>query len=308
MDLSEFLKGLIKSIREGKITTVEKLLQEIEKVLHVEMDTPVEDFCGITPYKMMRLLYYPFESPDVVTFITNIPPPLDAPFVRLFILLLNGIHEAGGLKATAKGYLPRDFCREIEKRYYSEEGWKLLGRERFPLLKEVEFLHLHKVRVLASMAGYIGNYKKRFVLRERGKKVVKNGFTMEDYFHLFKTYVWKYNWAYYDFYEEVELVQTSFLFTLYLLQIFGHVYRPKRFYAEKFLTAFPEVLEQFQEDAEWGLEPENQIKDIYIRRAINEFALGWGFAESPERADIPFTFIHDTVRKKDFLDRFIKFW
>jgi len=307
MEPSEFLKRLIAYLMSKNFNSAEELLGEIEKFIYVDKDTPLEEFCGITPYKMMRILYFPFESPDVVSFNSDIPPPIDAPFIRLFILLINGINEAGGLKATAKGNLPRDFCREIEMKYRSEEELKFIGRDRWPLLREHEFLELHKVRVLAWMAGYIKNYKKRFVLTGKGKRLIKDGFTMDDYISLFKTFVWEYNWAYYDFYDEVVFIQISFLFTLYLLHTFGDEYRPKDFYADKFLTAFPKVLEDAPEEPLWCSTPEERIKEIYIHRAIDRFAIPWGFAEIEEKWKEFVSLRGAPVRKTDFLDQFVKF-
>lgn len=60
---------------------------------------------------MHRILKVPFASPELVC----IPEVLDtnptAPILRLFSLLTDAIGEQG-LKPTAKGNLPRKFCRE----------------------------------------------------------------------------------------------------------------------------------------------------------------------------------------------------
>jgi len=305
MDISDFEKRLIEYLKGKKFSSPEDLIQAIMRFIHIENQTPLEEFCGLSPYKMTRLLYFPFNSPDVVSFNLDVPPPLEAPFVKLFILLINGIHNAGVLKATAKGNLPRDFCRELEKHYLSEEELKFLSRDRFPIMREHDFLELHKVRVIAEMSGYMKNYEKKFILTGRGKKLIKNGFTMDDYFHLFKTFTWKYNWAYFDFYGEVDedIVQDSFLFTLYLLQTFGDEFRPKEFYADKFVDAF---LEAFPPEYVSDPEFREVIKDIYVHRALDRFAVGWGFAETTKEWTC-FRSIHEFVKKTGFLDEFIKF-
>mgnify|MGYP000051548449 CR=1 FL=1 len=306
MDILDFMKKLREYLKDKEFHSFEELNQAIEKFIEKENQTPFEKFCGLSPYKMMRFLYFPFDSPDVVSFDINILPPLDAPFVRLFVLLINGIHETKSLKATATGNLPRNFCRELEKAYLSEADFKFLLRDKFSIMKEQDFFDLHRVRIIAEMAGYIKKYKKRFILTKRGKNVIAKGFTIDDYLHLLKTFTLRFNWAYFSILEEIDIVQDSFLFTLYLLQTFGNKFRPKKFYADKFITAFSHVLKNIRPHTRFTSIFEKIIRDTYIWMAIDLFAVAWGFAETKEKS-VYLSRFNKYVRKTSFLDEFIEF-
>jgi hypothetical protein len=67
---------------------------------------PLDDFCGLSPEQMHRLLHFPFDSPQLVVFPTQASLPPAAPLLTLVEALLEAIGEQG-LKATAKGNLPR---------------------------------------------------------------------------------------------------------------------------------------------------------------------------------------------------------
>ena len=306
MGISNFEKRLQEFLKDKRFESIEEASKSLREFIDKENHTPLEEFCGISPYKMMKLLYFPFNTPDVVNFDVNVSPPLDAPFVRIFILLINGLHKTGGIKTTIKGNLPRDFCRELENAYLAKEDFKFLLREKFPIMKEEDSLELHRVRIITEMAGYIRKYKNRFILTKKGEKIIINGFRTDDYLHLVKTFTLQYNWAYYDLYGEVNIIQDSFLFTLYLLQNFGDEVRPKKFYADKFFTAFGDILKDTTPDLKYTLPPEEEIKNLYIHRAVDWFAIFLGFAETPEKS-FHTSIFHKDVRKTNFLDRFIKF-
>jgi len=305
MDPKDFIKRLREFLESKNFSSLEEINWTIKEFIEMENNTPLEKFCGLSPYKMWRLVNFPFDSPDVISFNTNALPPLDAPFVKLFILLIKGIHDAKGLKATVAGNLPRDFCRELERTYLPEEDLKFFSRDKFPIIREQDFPDLHRVRVVAEMAGYIRKYKKRFVLTERGRKLVERSFTIDNYSHLFKTFALKYNWAYFDFFDEIDIIQDSFLFTLYLLQIFGNEFRSKEFYANKFSAAFSLILKSIPPDSRFDTSTEKEIKNAYIHRAINLFAIAWGFAKTEKNLPYSGRF-SENVRKTNFLDEFIK--
>jgi len=54
------------------------------------------------------------------------------------------------------------------------------------------------------------------VLTKKGLSFLKEGKQKELYFFIFEIYVSEFNWAYWDGYEELPIVQTSFAFTLYI--------------------------------------------------------------------------------------------
>ena len=96
---------------------------EAQKVLSAFMDrknsAPLAEFHGLSPAQMYHVLHFPFDSPELAGFSSNITPPSDAPVTRLFSMLVDGIGE-NGLKTTATGNLPRNFCRESARAFWGE--------------------------------------------------------------------------------------------------------------------------------------------------------------------------------------------
>lgn len=82
-----------------------------------------EDFAGLSPEQMGRFLYHPFDSAELVTFQEVLVEEPTAPILTLFRLLVDAIGEQG-LKPTAKGNLPRAFCREAALAYWGEDFYR----------------------------------------------------------------------------------------------------------------------------------------------------------------------------------------
>ena len=70
---------------------------------------PIKEFHDISPEQMMRLLHFPFDSPEIIQFESPKSDVSTAPLFKLLRLLIAGISESGA-KATAKGNLPRNLC------------------------------------------------------------------------------------------------------------------------------------------------------------------------------------------------------
>jgi hypothetical protein len=137
------------------------------------------------------------------------------PILRLFSLLADAIGEQG-LKPTAKGNLPRNFCREAALAYWGEETYQ--ERTRYGgINREEDFSDLHVTRLVAEFAGLIRKYNGRFILGRRCRRLLAEGGLAAIYPKLFKTYVEQFNWAYRDGHAELRFIQQAFLFTLYLL-------------------------------------------------------------------------------------------
>jgi len=78
----------------------------------------------------------------------------------------------------------------------------------------------------------------------------------------------------------------------------------KEFYAEKFVKAFPSVVKNISNKD--YLNPETEIKKAYIIRALDFFAIGFGFAKSDGKFSNLLR-LYENIKKTDFLDKFIEF-
>jgi hypothetical protein len=173
---------------------------------------------------MANLLYQPFESPHPITFNEQWFPEQSTALL-LFDELASGIGKEG-VKATIRGNLPIQLCRDI----LANTPEDLLLRP--PRIRsETEFDELHTIRIVGELAGLIEQKKNRFSLTPLGQELIQAEHRAQLFHTLFKAYATEYNWGYRDFYPDADIIQTAWLFSLYCLSIFGQQWRPCRFYA-----------------------------------------------------------------------------
>ncbi len=242
------------------------------RVMERRNRTPLVEFSGLSPEQMHRFLDFPFSSPGIASFAEELDCQPESPVMKLFSLLANAI-GSDGLKATAKGNLPRQFCQEAAKTYWEMYPDKALSGG---ISTEQDFFDLHTVRIVAGMAGLIRKYKDRFILTKKCRLAIENGMGGV-YLELFRTYTQKFNWAYRDRYQDLAIVQRSFLYTLYLLHKYGGEFRPPEFYMEKFIQAFPMALAEAL-DRPYATS-EKTVGRCYAFRSLEGFAEFFGLVE-----------------------------
>lgn len=261
-------------------------LEEVQAVVHqhtqTQNRTPLDEFHGLSPEQMHRMLNFPFASPELV----YLPDVLDtnpaAPILTLFGLLADAIGEQG-LKPTAKGNLPRNFCRDAALAYWDEKTYE--ERTRFGgINREDDFDDLHVTRLVAELAGLIRKYKGRFILSRDCRQLLARDGLSAIYPRLFEAYVEQFNWAYRDGYPELRFIQQAFLFTLYLLTRYGDTWRPQRFYEDAFLRAFPAVLDEIPPD-QMISSSDDTARRCYTWRTLLDFAKFFGLAEVEKISD-----------------------
>jgi SEC-C motif len=253
-------------------------LEEVQTFLdhHVQRKNqrPVDEFHGLSPEQMYRMLNFPFTSPELVCFPEVLDTAPAAPILTLFNLLAEAIGEQG-LKPTAKGNLPQKFCREAALVYWDEETYH--QRTRYVgINKEYDFSDLHNTRLVAELAGLVREYKGRFILSRDCRKLLTRNGLAAIYPTLFRTFIEQFNWAYQDGYPELRFIQSAFLFTLYLLMQYGDTWRPHEFYEDSFLRAFPAVLDEVPPRPVFP--PEEEVRNCYTWRTLVHFAGFLGLA------------------------------
>lgn len=283
-------------------SSLEELNAFSAQLMNQKNQRDLAEFCGLSPELMSHLLYAPFNSPNTVSFSTDIEPTADAPIMRMFIALVEAIGETG-LKATAKGNLPLKFCKQMAQQLREEDDDNRLLRIG-GIRSETDLRELHCTRLVAELAGLIRKYRGKFILSRKCRELLVGPDRGHLYMELFKAYTIKFNWAYSDLYPQAEIVQHSFLYTLYLLALFGETQRSQQFYEDKFLAAFPMVLEEFPET------PYSTARDdarrCYFLRALERFAAFFGLAELSLESKELYQYSYG-LRKSALLDRFVRF-
>lgn len=176
--------------------------------------------------------------------------------------------------------------------------------EYFRIMSETDFRELHTVRLVAVVAGFIKKARGRFILTKSGKDIVQKGISGKTLIELLISYTRKFNWAYNDLYQELPIVQDSFLYTLYLLQKYGNDFRHCSFYEDLFIKAFPRVLQEVTEVPYSS--KEEQVRRCYTLRSLERFACFWGFAER-KKGQRAFAGRDIEIKKMALLDQMVSF-
>lgn len=278
------LADIRKEMQDKEFTSLGEAQAFLDRLTQQRNQTQSDDFHGLSPDQMHRLLHFPFVSPQLVSCPDILCVTPSAPVITLFSLLMVATGEKG-LKATATGNLPRNFCREAALTYWGEETYR--ERTRFGgINKEEDFPDLNATRLVAEMAGLVRKFKGRFILTRNCRSLMAGNGLSAIYPILFKVYAKDFNWAYRDRYPEIGIIQWSFLFTLYLLARYGDAMRPSTFYEDQFLRAFPMALKEVAPDPYYPAE--KQVRTCYTWRTFVHFAGFFGLAEVEPVAKGPF--------------------
>lgn len=294
--------GLRQALEGKEFNSLEEAQAFAGNFMSQRNQRPVDDFHGLSPEMMYNVLNQPFSAPQLVTFPEKLDNLPEAPILSLFNLLVEAIGKEG-LKPTAKGNLPRNFCRQAAQAYFGEEVYKESTRYG-QINKEEDFFELHVARLVAELAGLIRKYKGRFILSRDCRHLLATEGTTVIYPRLLRAYVEQFNWGYWDGYDEVPFIQHSFLFTLYLLSRYGDDWQSSGIYEDLVLNAFPMVINEF--DGSAYTTPEQQFRLCYTLRALQRFVtfLGLAVVERAEKTEVYVS--NFRVKKLRLLDEVVR--
>lgn len=278
--MSELLR---KALEGRQFNSLEETQAFVSRHAQEQNRQPRDEFHGLSPEQMHRILNLPFASPGLVHFPEVLDTIPTAPILTLLGLLIDAIGDQG-LKPTAKGNLPRNFCREAALAYWGEQRYQEKTRYG-DINREADFADLHVTRLAAELAGLIRKYKGRFILSRDCRRLLareREGMSAI-YPRLFRAYVEQFNWAYRDGYPELRFLQSAFLFTLYLLMRYGDISRSQVFYEDAFLRAFPMLLEEVPPSQ--VVSPDKTVRNCYTWRSLVDFASFLGLAEVEKTSD-----------------------
>ena len=118
--VSADLRQAMEGMQFGSMSEVQTFLSHHTQTRNQK---PLDEFHGWSPEQMHRMLNFPFASPEFVRFPEVLDTNPAAPMLTLFSLLTEAIGEKG-LKPTAKGNLPRNFCREAALAFWGEDVYR----------------------------------------------------------------------------------------------------------------------------------------------------------------------------------------
>lgn len=214
--------------------------KHIDKVMNEQNNREIPEFEGYSPFEMHHILHFTFESnsPIILQKLSDLDC-LKCPMFNLVKYFLDLVNEKGEIKLTAKGFLPTKIVQDIYNQGFLEEYQFSSGISK--LYKESDSLTVNLTRLLAELAGLTKKRHGKISLTKKGEKIASDN---QKLFKLiFKTMTQKFSWAYYDYYENEQIGQFGFGFSLILLAKYGTKKRLDYFYSQKYFKAFPQFFE-----------------------------------------------------------------
>lgn len=262
------------------------------------------DFEGFSPNDMYGLLYSTFdEKKSPLRLAKEIDEELisNVVFNNHIIEYLLKLKEEEPLKLTQKGNLPRKFCREFLQATLTDDSSKAF-MEQYPVMKEEDSYYMRIINILTEFAGYTKKVRGKKSLTKKCHDFLAFKSSYPIYREILLVFIRKFNWGYLDYCPESPIIQQSFGFSLFLAQKYGDKQKNVKFYSDKFLRAFPEIIEEFSDIP--YLTKKGLYEKCYYIRVFDRFLERFGLVEIEKSGKFPSE--EQFIMKKDLLDSLIK--
>ena len=243
----------------------EDIRKYIDDIMLEQNNRAMPEFEGYSPFEMHQLLYYTYgtDRPVRLQKLSN-PCYEKIPMLNQIKYLMRLIDEAGEMKLTLKGFLPTKVVADIYRQGFIKD--ELIEAGIYKLYKETDCMAINLARILLKLARLTRKRYGKISLTKAAKKIRNDNHELLRL--ILKTFTTKFNWAYYDNYSEGQIGQLGFGFSLILLSKYGAERRTDKFYAKKYLKAFPDLLASVQPI--YGT-PEEEAYNCYSVRTFDRF-------------------------------------
>ena len=223
--------------------SLEELQKHIDQIMNEQNNRGIPEFEGYSPIDMQYILYDTFgeKSPIQLLKLSELDYN-NIPILNQIKYLLQLIDKKGELKLTTKGYLPTKVVSEIYNQKFIKDEMIESGISK--LYKETDSMSINLTRILSELSGTVKKRNKKLSLTKKGKAELNDNHKLLK--SIFKAFGTKFNWAYYDGYGDNQIGQLGFGFSLILISKYGSEKKLDYFYSNKYLSAFPMLIEQVE--------------------------------------------------------------
>lgn len=226
----------------------------------------LDSFDGYSPNEMVFILYQLFGDNSSVKF----QKLTEAEYKKIPLLnqikyIIELITEKGRLKLTAKGFFSKKIVTDIYQQGFLKDYLIEKGYKKRRLEKDIPVINL--ARNLLEMSGIAKKRHGYLSLTKKGEKTVPDNFALLT--AILKTFFTKFNWGYYDRYDNDEAGRLGIGFTLILLSKYGNKKRSPVFYADKYYKAFPFLIDKFMYTT--YSTPEKSASRCYSLRSFEKY-------------------------------------
>lgn len=254
--------------------------RQIDQIMNEQNNRSIPEFEGYSPVEMHKILHFAFEPKSPISMQTLTEEEyFNIPMLNQVKYFLNLVRESGEIKLTAKGFLPTKIVHEIYNQGFLEEYLFSSGISK--LYKESDSLTVNLTRLLVELAGLTKKRNGKLSLTKAGEKIASDNQKLFE--SVLKTMTQKFSWAYYDNYEDEQLGQLGYGFSLMLISKYGIQKRLDSFYTEKYLKAFPQFLESITPT--YGT-VEHFANHCYSIRTFERFLCYFGLVEIEKQGEM----------------------
>ena len=270
----------------------------LDKMIFEQNNMGVSDLEGYSPYEMQQIIYATFgeSSPIKLIEMENSDYELIPIFNQIKYLLVY-IDSVGELKLTQKGFLPTKLVEDIFSKKFVNEV--IFASSTSKVYREADFMTINLTRILLEISGLAKKRYNKLSLTKVGKKSLLNN--QQLFRIIFEAFTFKFNWAYYDGYQDERIAKTGFGFSLILLSKYGKKERLNSFYSQKYFQAFP-IFEEDLEYDDYRLD-EKDLHRCYSVRTFDRFLIFFGLIKIRKGKD---WLSDDYITKTELFDKLIK--
>jgi hypothetical protein len=237
-------------------------------------NAPLDDLLGLSPTEMHHLVYDTFGEKSPVNFREDIDDKtLDQiPLFRIAEEFLKIIQRDKYIKLTPLGALPVKVMVELyDKRFLLEYYFE---NRSLKYVREQDSISIRSARYSAELAGLVKKVNGKLSLTKKATKLLETKNRVQIFKQFFQGFTEKFSWSYNDGYSEKIIGQLGWAFTVVMLDKYGEQSRTVHLYANKYLKAFPVLIQYLEPDYST---PEEQFPRCYGIRAFERFLLWFGF-------------------------------
>jgi hypothetical protein len=257
-----------------EVESIDEMNQELSTIVGNLNLSPKSPFLGMSPAQMHSVLYSPFSfHNDVFTFECFDDNKLkEIPLLKHALFLLNKIREAGEIKSTQTGNLPRSLVREMFNEFFINDRYA-----RMPNTED-DLLGVSRVRNILEISGLIKKRSSKFSLTQKGEKILVENKFIELFHDIFLTFMNDWNWSHGDRYSEFPLIQSSAIFNFLLIHKKCQDWTLDNQLGRFYLEAFPALIHE----ASQIIDPEREVANCFSTRFLSTVCLPLGLVELRE--------------------------
>ncbi|MEA2104426.1 MAG: hypothetical protein U9P79_07290 [Candidatus Cloacimonadota bacterium] len=277
---------------------IKKLQSHIDKIMNEQNNQGLPDFEGFSPIEMEYIINETFGKNCPIELLTLTELEYQRiPILNQIKYLLQHIENCGELKLTAKGFLPTKIVADIYSQRFIKDDMIESGISK--LYKESDSMSINLTRILIEISGLVKKRNGKISLTKKGEKIYSNNFELLKL--ILETFGTKFNWAYYDGYGDNQIGQLGFGFSLILLSKYGFEKQLDHFYSNKYLKAFPKLIDNIQ-SSQFDTS-KSQAGKCYSLRTFDRFLEYFGLVKIESKDRI---FADKYITKTELFDKLIK--